>query len=304
MLAWLFVALSAADSSPPLLPSEPPRRNPIRLAANPDLSRDPFHLSPHLAAHISEMARFRGGIFKQISGEERPARDEVKHEDGFVSPAKRGKGGYYRYSGRYSNRRERSRSRRVRRARTRRSVSRRPSRNHRRVEEDSLSSISSSDQDRTHRSANRTVRRKKNATRRYEDAKEKLLRESQYNKPREIRLEYVSNEARTRELSMSPLTSKKVLYVGNIPEDFRNTEMRKLGEPYGELEKAFVVNGWKAVKAKWRFGFLIYKDLKGAQRAVDELNAYKVDGYRIVVEPAYYNSRYDGALKGRVLVDD
>eukprot|EP00468_Gymnochlora_sp_CCMP2014_P000964 CAMPEP_0167741692 /NCGR_PEP_ID=MMETSP0110_2-20121227/998_1 /TAXON_ID=629695 /ORGANISM="Gymnochlora sp., Strain CCMP2014" /LENGTH=313 /DNA_ID=CAMNT_0007625773 /DNA_START=112 /DNA_END=1053 /DNA_ORIENTATION=+ len=108
-----------------------------------------------------------------------------------------------------------------------------------------------------------------------------------------IEKQYTSKECRDRELSVNPNVDKKTIYVGNIPEEFRDHHLRELVKPYGEFHRAFIVKGAKAAAARWRYGFVIYKTLEGAQKAVDDLNSMLVNGRRLRVEQAFFNIRFD-----------
>lgn len=72
------------------------------------------------------------------------------------------------------------------------------------------------------------------------------------------------------------------LYVGNIPRDVNNDELRRIVEEHGEVEKAEVMYDKYSGRSR-RFGFVTMKTVEHANVAAEKLNGTEVKGREIKV---------------------
>eukprot|EP00471_Norrisiella_sphaerica_P006560 CAMPEP_0184490974 /NCGR_PEP_ID=MMETSP0113_2-20130426/19319_1 /TAXON_ID=91329 /ORGANISM="Norrisiella sphaerica, Strain BC52" /LENGTH=235 /DNA_ID=CAMNT_0026875131 /DNA_START=554 /DNA_END=1263 /DNA_ORIENTATION=+ len=105
--------------------------------------------------------------------------------------------------------------------------------------------------------------------------------------------EFVPEDLKIREQLVPPVTKKRTLFIGNLPMEFRTPDLIDLVQPYGEFEDCFICLGQKALEEGWRYGFVKFKELKDAQKAMNDLNCIKINGQDIIVEPSRFNPLFD-----------
>ncbi|KAJ4824122.1 30S ribosomal protein 2, chloroplastic [Turnera subulata] len=72
------------------------------------------------------------------------------------------------------------------------------------------------------------------------------------------------------------------LYIGNIPRNLGNEELRKIVEEHGAVEKAEVMYD-KYSKRSRRFAFVTMKTVEDANSAIENLNGTQIEGREIKV---------------------
>ena len=77
----------------------------------------------------------------------------------------------------------------------------------------------------------------------------------------------------------------KKLYVGNLPFEFDDNQLKELFSQAGEIESAEVVRD-KATDRSKGFGFVIMSSAEEAEKAVNDLNGHEVDGRSLTVSEA------------------
>ena len=95
--------------------------------------------------------------------------------------------------------------------------------------------------------------------------------------------------------------SKKV-YVGNLPFSVSEKELSEMFSSYGEITEAIVIKDKYSGQSRG-FGFVEMSTEEEAQKAVQGLNGYNLEGRNIVVKealpkPTYSNGR-GGGDRGR-----
>lgn len=78
---------------------------------------------------------------------------------------------------------------------------------------------------------------------------------------------------------------KNRLYVGNLPFNVDDAELKKMFEGAGEVEEAVVISD-KASGRSRGFGFVTMKDEKSAAKAAKEMNEKEVEGRPLKVDIA------------------
>ena len=77
----------------------------------------------------------------------------------------------------------------------------------------------------------------------------------------------------------------KNIYVGNLPFAFRNADLQKLFEEFGEVKSAKIVMDRDTGRSKG-FGFVEIEDDGVAANAVEQLNGKEVNGRPLRVNEA------------------
>ena len=75
------------------------------------------------------------------------------------------------------------------------------------------------------------------------------------------------------------------IFVGNLPFDFSNTEMKELFASYGEVTEATVIMNKMTGRSKG-FGFVTFTSDEAAAKAIAEMNEKEVGGRKIQVNEA------------------
>jgi len=78
--------------------------------------------------------------------------------------------------------------------------------------------------------------------------------------------------------------SKKI-YVGNLPFKMAYEELKKLFEPFGEIEEAIVMVDKFTNRSKG-FGFVTFVNDADADKAIAELNKKEIEGRALNVNEA------------------
>ncbi|KAK6933738.1 RNA recognition motif domain [Dillenia turbinata] len=97
-----------------------------------------------------------------------------------------------------------------------------------------------------------------------------------------VRTLVVAEEASSVATSDPSLEAARRLYVGNIPRTVDNTELRKLVEEHGEVEKAEVMYDKYSGRSR-RFAFVTMKTIEDANVAIENLNGKQIGGREIKV---------------------
>ena len=77
----------------------------------------------------------------------------------------------------------------------------------------------------------------------------------------------------------------KKLYVGNLTYQVGDADLEQLFAPFGTVQSAQVIQDRETGRSKG-FGFVEMGTDEEAQRAISELNEYKMDGRALVVNEA------------------
>lgn len=75
------------------------------------------------------------------------------------------------------------------------------------------------------------------------------------------------------------------LFIGNLPYDMEEDELRELFEEYGEISSVKIITDRDSGKSKG-FGFVDMPDDQQAKKALDELDGAEIDGRSISVKKA------------------
>jgi cold-inducible RNA-binding protein len=75
------------------------------------------------------------------------------------------------------------------------------------------------------------------------------------------------------------------IYVGNLPFDSRDSDLRTLFADFGTLDSASVVTDRDTGRSRG-FGFVEIADGAAAARAVEKLDGYEWNGRRLTVNEA------------------
>jgi len=77
----------------------------------------------------------------------------------------------------------------------------------------------------------------------------------------------------------------KKLFVGNISWSVKTDDLRELFAQYGEVEDAVVITDRETGRSKG-IGFVTFTDDSDADKALDAMNGYELDGRSINVDVA------------------
>ena len=77
----------------------------------------------------------------------------------------------------------------------------------------------------------------------------------------------------------------KNIYVGNLPFAFRNADLQKLFEEFGEVKSAKIVMDRDTGRSKG-FGFVEIEDDAVAEKAIEQLNGKEANGRALRVNEA------------------
>ena len=77
----------------------------------------------------------------------------------------------------------------------------------------------------------------------------------------------------------------KKLFVGNIDWNSSEDDLQSMFSPYGEIEEVVIIKDKYTNRSKG-FGFITFSDDADADKAVAELNGYKLNNREIVVNEA------------------
>ena len=77
----------------------------------------------------------------------------------------------------------------------------------------------------------------------------------------------------------------KNIYVGNLPFAFRNADLQKLFEEFGEVKSAKIVMDRATGRSKG-FGFVEIEDDAVAEKAIEQLNGKEANGRALRVNEA------------------
>ena len=77
----------------------------------------------------------------------------------------------------------------------------------------------------------------------------------------------------------------KNIYVGNLPFAFRNADLQKLFEEFGEVKSAKIVMDRDTGRSKG-FGFVEIEDDAVAEKAIEQLNGKGANGRALRVNEA------------------
>ena len=77
----------------------------------------------------------------------------------------------------------------------------------------------------------------------------------------------------------------KNIYVGNLPFAFRNADLQKLFEEFGEVKSAKIVMDRDTGRSKG-FGFVEGEDDAVAEKAIEQLNGKEANGRALRVNEA------------------
>ena len=75
------------------------------------------------------------------------------------------------------------------------------------------------------------------------------------------------------------------IYVGNLPFNFGEKELKETFSPFGEITEATVISDRYSGRSKG-FGFVTFSSDDEAKKAVDEMNGKEVGGREIKVSEA------------------
>lgn len=89
------------------------------------------------------------------------------------------------------------------------------------------------------------------------------------------------------------------IFVANLSFKLREDRLRKIFEPYGEVESARIITDRNTGRSKG-FGFVVMPNEEQAENAIKELNNMEVEGRNLVVkaseerpEPKRFTGRRD-----------
>jgi cold-inducible RNA-binding protein len=75
------------------------------------------------------------------------------------------------------------------------------------------------------------------------------------------------------------------IYVGNLPFDARESDLRSLFADYGSIESANVITDRETGRSRG-FGFIELTDAAQAAKAIERLDGYDWNGRRLTVNEA------------------
>lgn len=75
------------------------------------------------------------------------------------------------------------------------------------------------------------------------------------------------------------------IYVGNLPFNFGEKELREAFSSFGEITEAVVISDRHSGRSKG-FGFVTFADEASAKKAVDDMNGKDLGGREIKVNEA------------------
>lgn len=75
------------------------------------------------------------------------------------------------------------------------------------------------------------------------------------------------------------------IYVGNLPSDARESDLRTLFADFGTLDSASVITDRETGRSRG-FGFVEIADSAQAAQAIEKLNGHEWNGRRITVNEA------------------
>lgn len=75
------------------------------------------------------------------------------------------------------------------------------------------------------------------------------------------------------------------IYVGNLPFNVTQEQLKKLFEPFGDIDEAVVISDKFSGRSKG-FGFVTFTDKESADKAIDEMNGKDIEGREIKVNEA------------------
>ncbi|KAK9671435.1 hypothetical protein RND81_12G030200 [Saponaria officinalis] len=101
-------------------------------------------------------------------------------------------------------------------------------------------------------------------------------------KSRLIRVNAVATEESTTSSSISNDEAAKRVYIGNIPRNVNNDELRRIVEEHGVAEKVEVMYDKYSGRSR-RFGFATMKTVEDANAVVEKLNDTEIGGRKIKV---------------------
>lgn len=81
------------------------------------------------------------------------------------------------------------------------------------------------------------------------------------------------------------MANNKKLYVGNLPHEINNTDLKALFDPHGNVVSATVIMDRESGRSKG-FGFVEFATTDEAQAAIDALNGSEVKGRPLTVNEA------------------
>lgn len=77
----------------------------------------------------------------------------------------------------------------------------------------------------------------------------------------------------------------KKLFIGNIDWKTTDEELQKLFAEYGEVEEAIIIKDKFSGRSKG-FGFVTFTNAEEADKAIETLNGYDLNGRKIAVNEA------------------
>ncbi|MCX7612344.1 MAG: RNA-binding protein [Ignavibacterium sp.] len=79
------------------------------------------------------------------------------------------------------------------------------------------------------------------------------------------------------------------IFVGNLPDDFQEDDLKKLFSDFGQVEFLFLVRDYYSKKSKG-FGFIYMPNHLEAKTAIKELNLTQIKDKNIIVDELCSNS--------------
>nr|HPR58504.1 RNA-binding protein [Bacteroidales bacterium] len=73
------------------------------------------------------------------------------------------------------------------------------------------------------------------------------------------------------------------IFVANLSFKFKDDQLRKIFEPYGEIESVRIITDRNSGRSKG-YGFVVMPNEEEADKAIKELNGLEVDGRALVVK--------------------
>ncbi|NCC72094.1 MAG: RNA-binding protein [Sphingobacteriia bacterium] len=73
------------------------------------------------------------------------------------------------------------------------------------------------------------------------------------------------------------------IFVANLSFRFKDDQLRKIFEPYGEIESVRIITDRNSGRSKG-YGFVVMPSEEEADKAIKELNGLEVDGRALVVK--------------------
>ncbi|KAE8682321.1 30S ribosomal protein 2 [Hibiscus syriacus] len=100
-------------------------------------------------------------------------------------------------------------------------------------------------------------------------------------RPRKLRL-FVAAEERTSTVASPSSEAERRLYIGNIPRNVNNDQLKKIVQEHGAVEKAEVMYDKYSGRSR-RFAFVTMKTVEEANVAIEKLNGTEIGGREIKV---------------------